>query len=73
MAIRLTACILVTTVLALVIAREAHAQAFGIELHNSLMPASGGTAAGPAIGHQRESGDVDAVSRHAVFFRRRLD
>ena len=37
-----TVCALVTMALALVIPREAHAQAFGTELHNTLMPASGG-------------------------------
>lgn len=35
-------CISTTISISLITERDVHAQAFGIELHNSMMPASGG-------------------------------
>jgi len=42
--VSLVACLVTTIFMVLVLERDAHGQAFGIELHNSMMPASGGMA-----------------------------
>ncbi len=75
-------CRQITLLLAFVVvfAKGAHAQSFGVEVFNNLMPASGGMAGSEhgcaarlAVRDQRQPGDVDAIQRHPIRTRRSVD